>query len=65
MWQPITVDKLLAYMGFMILMGIVKLPWTEDYWEKDDIYYYNQSINQSPLCLVWHVGPYITEVNKT
>ena len=39
-WQPITVEELLAYMGFMILMGIVKLPRMEDYWKKDTIFHY-------------------------
>ena len=39
-WQPITVEELLAYIGSMILMGIVKLPRMEDYWKKDTIYHY-------------------------
>ena len=34
------VDELCAYMGFMILMGIVRLPWIADYWKKDTTYYY-------------------------
>ena len=39
-WQPITVDELCAYFGFMILMGIVRLPGLGDYWKKDMIYHY-------------------------
>ena len=39
-WQPITVDELCAYFGFMILMGIVRLPSLGDYWKKDMIYHY-------------------------
>ena len=45
-WQPITVDELLAYMGFMMLMGIVRLPRIEDYWKKDAIYHYTPVANR-------------------
>ena len=45
-WQPITVEELLAYMGFMILMGIVRLPRTEDYWKKNNIYHYTPVANR-------------------
>ena len=45
-WQPITVEELLAYMGFMVLMGIVRLPRTEDYWKKDAIYHYTPIANR-------------------
>ena len=40
-WQLYTVEELCAYMGFMILMGIVKLPKLTDYWNKDAVYYYS------------------------
>ena len=40
-WRAITIDELCAYMGFMILMGIVKLPAIYDYWKKDAIYHYS------------------------
>ena len=40
MWQPITVEELCAYFGFMILIGIVRLPSLGDYWKKDMIYHY-------------------------
>lgn len=39
-WQQITVDELLAYMGFMILMGIVQLPAIQDYWKTTNIFHY-------------------------
>ena len=35
-----TVEELQAYMGFMILMGLVKMPSLCDYWKKDDMYHY-------------------------
>lgn len=31
-WTPITIEELSAYLGFVILMGIVKLPAISDYW---------------------------------
>ena len=31
-WDKVTVDELCAYMGFMLLMGIVHLPSLYDYW---------------------------------
>ena len=37
MWQPITVEELCAYLGFMVLMGIARLPCLRDYWKKDVI----------------------------
>ena len=40
-WKPITTDELCAYFGFMILMGLVKLPSIYDYWKKDEIYHYS------------------------
>ena len=39
-WQQITVDELLAYMGFMILMGIVQLLAIQDYWKTTSIFHY-------------------------
>ena len=40
-WTQITVEELQAYMGFMILMGLVRLPSIYDYWKKDDTYHYS------------------------
>ena len=34
-FQKVTVEELLAYFGFMILMGINKLPTLHHYWKKD------------------------------
>ena len=45
-WQPITIEELLAYMGFMILMGTVQLPRIEDHWKKDAIYHYTPMANR-------------------
>ena len=37
-WQLTTVEELCAYFGFMIPMGIVRLPRLGDYWKKLVIY---------------------------
>ena len=39
-WEQVTVDELKAYLGFMILMGVVRLPSIADYWRTDDIFHY-------------------------
>ena len=39
-WTKITVEELQVYMGFMILMGVMKLPSVRDYWKRDAIYHY-------------------------
>ena len=40
-WDKVTVDELCAYMGFMLLMGIVHLPSLYDYWKNDEVYHYS------------------------
>ena len=39
-WQIITIEELQAYMGFMILMGIVRLPALDDYRKVDEVFHY-------------------------
>ena len=39
-WQIITMEELKAYFGFMILMGLMKMPSIYDYWQKDEVYHY-------------------------
>lgn len=38
--QQVSVEEIMAYMGFMILMGIVKLPSLSDYWKRNEIFHY-------------------------
>ena len=40
-WEKITIEELTAFMGFMILMGIVHLPSIYDYWKKDEVFLYS------------------------
>ena len=39
-WEKITVDELSAFIGFMLLMGIVHLPSIADYWKRDEVCHY-------------------------
>ena len=39
-WDKVTVEELCAYMGFMLLIGIVHLPSLYDYWRNDEVYHY-------------------------
>ena len=40
-WVEVTVDELKAYLGFMILVGVVKLPSIYDYWKTSAIFHYS------------------------
>ena len=37
-WSPLTVTELESFMGFMIMMGLVRLPSLSDYWSKDPVF---------------------------
>ena len=39
-WDKVSVDEMLAYMGFMLLMGLVQLPSISDYWKRDPVFHY-------------------------
>ena len=39
-WDKVTVEELQAYLGFMMLMGIVQLPSIRDYWSNSDTFHY-------------------------
>ena len=39
-WMKITVQKSQAYMGFMVMMGLVKLPSLKD-WKRDEMFHYS------------------------
>ena len=45
-WHPLTLEELLPYFGFMILMGLVKLSSIYDYWKKDEIFHYSPVASQ-------------------
>ncbi len=39
-WQKVSICELEAFFGFMILMGLVKMPSIRDYWKKDNVFHY-------------------------
>ena len=39
-WRAMNVDKLKAFLGFVILMAIIHLPSTDDYWRRDPFMHY-------------------------
>ena len=39
-WTKITVEEFQTYVGFILLMGLVKLPSISNYWKKDELYNY-------------------------
>jgi hypothetical protein len=40
-WEKVSIVELEAFFGFMILMGLVKLPSFADYWKKDEVFHYS------------------------
>ena len=40
-WSQVTVFELQAYIGSMVMMGIVHLPSIYDYWKKDEVFHYS------------------------
>ena len=40
-WTKVTIEELKAFVGFMILMGMVNLPSLADYWSKDSTFRYS------------------------
>ena len=45
-WNEVTPSELEAFCGFMILMGLVRLPAISDYWRKDMEYHYKAIASQ-------------------
>ena len=41
-WNKVTFEELNAFIGFMILMGLVQLPSFADYWSKDETFRYTK-----------------------
>ena len=47
-WQRITLEELKAYLGFNVLMGLVRLPEIEDYWKQDPFFHYAPIADRIP-----------------
>ena len=38
-WEKLNRDDIFAYMGIMVMMGLVDRPSLHDYWRRDPLYY--------------------------
>ena len=63
-WQQLTVAEFQAYTGFMILMGLVKMPSIYDYWQKDDIFHYAPIANKISRDRFFEIHRYLHFVNN-
>ena len=58
-WEQVTVMELKAYFGFMILMGLNKLPGLVDYWKVDPIYHYAPIAGRIPRDRFFEISRYL------
>ena len=47
-WTPVTTEELCAYMGFVMLMGLLKLLSIYDYWQRDEVFHFSAIAVGSP-----------------
>ena len=64
-WTPLTVDELKAYMGFCMLMGIVRLPSIEDYWKRDPHFHYSPIASKISWDRFHHIRQYLHFADNT
>ena len=64
-WVQVTVDELKAYIGFMILMGIVKLPSIYDYWQTSEIFHYSPIASRISRDRFSEISRYLHFVDNT
>ena len=64
-WNPISIDEIKAYMGFMILMGLVKLPSLNDYWKKDEVFHYTPIADRISRDRFYEISRYLHFVDNS
>ena len=64
-WTNVTIDELKAYIGFKILMGIIRLPSLYDYWKKDPYYHYGPIANRISRDRFMEIGRYLHFVDNS
>ena len=64
-WDQVTEDEILAYIGFMVLMGIVRLPSIYDYWRKDNTLNYSPISTKIPRDRFKEITRYLHFVDNT
>lgn len=63
-WTPLTIVEFQAYTGFMILMGLVKMPSMYDYWQRDEIFHYAPIANKISRDRFFELHRYLHFVNN-
>ena len=58
-WVKITTEEIKAYLGFIILMGLVRLPSIYDYWSTNPIYNYSPIANRITRDRFFEVHKYL------
>ena len=38
-WEEVTADDVWAYLGFLVMMGLNRVPSLHQYWSRKDLYY--------------------------
>ena len=58
-WELVTVPELEAFFGFMLLMGIVKLPSLHHYWSQDPVFHYLPVASRIPRTKFFDIAKYL------
>ena len=59
LWTKVTIEEIKAYLGFMIFMGIVKMPSIYDYWQTSDIFRYSPIASRIPRDRFFEISRYL------
>ena len=58
-WQKVSICELEAFFGFMMLMGLVKMPSIRDYWKKDNVFHYIPIASRIPRVRFFEIQKYL------
>ena len=64
-WVPVTDAEIQAYLGFVILMGINRLPALRDYWRRDHAYHYGPVADRIPRDRFFGITRYLHFVDNS
>ena len=64
-WEKITREELRAYLGFCILMGLVRLPAIDDYWSTDPTLHYSPIADRISRDRFREISRYLHFVDNT
>ena len=64
-WVPVTAAEIEAFLGFMILMGINRLPALRDYWRCDPAYHYGPIADRIPRDGFFEISRYLHFVDNS